>query len=322
MLTQAGIGQTRTITGIVRDSLSQMPLGNVSVSIKNGSRGVLTDPDGKFSIRADKHAEQLVISTMGYQSAVILLRDHPEPRLVILLSKKFTTLKEFVVTAKPGKYRNKNNPAVDLIRRVIAKKAENGPGADEYTSYQEYEKVRLMLDRLPQLLVDDKLLKKYHFLFENKDTSLIPGKTLVPIYIEEVLSNYYYRKHPERARKIILGRKGVDFGEFVDMKGISKAVNRMYEDINIYDNTIDAFTMQFVSPVADLATSFYMYFIRDTVVEDGQRVVQLYFTPRNPEDLLFRGNLYINLDANYSIRRLVLGVSNNIKLTYIREFYA
>jgi hypothetical protein len=320
LLSQAGFGQTRTITGIVLDSSSHSPLANISVSVKSGTRGVLTDPEGKFSIRADKNATHLVFTAMGYQSTVLAINKLSEQRITILLPRAFTTLKEYVVKAKPGKYRNKNNPAVELIRKVIANKQANGPGADEFTSYQQYEKIRLLLDHLPRLLADDKVLKKYHFLFENRDSMLMPGKSLIPVYIEEVLSDQFYRKSPEKTKKIILGRKNVDFGEYIDMKGISLLLNRLYENINIYDNTINIFTMQFVSPIADVAPTFYMYFIRDTVVEDGERVVQLYFTPRNPEDLLFRGNLYINLDQNYSVRRIELGVSKHINLNFVREF--
>lgn len=292
----------------------------MSVSVKNGHHGVLTNPEGKFSIRVDQNATHLVISNLGYEPATLPLRDLPEQPLTILLPKAFTTLKEIVIKAKPGRYRNKNNPAVELIRQVIANKEQNGPGAAAYTSYQKYEKIRLLLDKLPRLLADDKVLKKYHFLFENRDTTLMPGKSLIPVYIEEVLSNEYYRKHPEKTKKIVLGRKSVDFGEYIDMKGISQLLNRLYENINIYDNTINIFTMQFVSPVAETAPTFYMYFIRDTSIENGQRIVRLYFTPRNPEDLLFRGDLYINIDDNYAISRIELGVSKHINLNFVREF--
>jgi Family of unknown function (DUF5686) len=148
----------------------------------------------------------------------------------------------------------------------------------------------------------------------------MPGKSLIPVYIEEVLSDNYYRKHPEKTRKIVLGRKAVDFGEYIDMKGISQLINRLYENINIYDNTIDIFTTQFFSPIADLAPTFYMFFIRDTAIVDGQRIVRLYFTPRNPEDLLFRGHLFVNIDNNYAITRVELGVSKHINLNFVREF--
>ena len=292
----------------------------MSVNVKNSHHGALTNPEGRFSIRVDKNAGFLVFSNLGYEPATLPLQGLPEQSQTILLSKAYTTLKEFVVKAKPGRYRNKNNPSVELIRKVIANKDRNGPAAAPYTSYQEYEKIRLLLDKLPRLLADDKVLKKYHFLFENRDTTLMPGKSLIPVYIEEVLSDNYYRQHPEKTKRIVQGRKSVDFGEYIDMKGISQLLNRLYENINIYDNTINIFTMQFVSPVAETAPAFYMYFIRDTSIENGQRIVKLYFTPRNPEDLLFRGNLYINIDDNYAISRVELGVSKNINLNFVREF--
>ena len=235
-------------------------------------------------------------------------------------SKKFTILRDVVVKSKPGRYRNKDNPAVELIRKVIANKPRNAPVANAYESYGEYEKTRLLLDKMPHFIADNSLLKKYHFIFENKDTTILPGRTLIPFYIEEVSSQNYHRRHPATDKKIILGHKSVDFGEYLDMKGISVTINRLYEDIDIYDNTIEAFTMQFISPVADLAPTFYMYFIRDTIVENGRRLVELYYTPRNPEDLLFRGTLYITLDGNYAVRKAELGVSQHINLNYAREF--
>ncbi len=148
----------------------------------------------------------------------------------------------------------------------------------------------------------------------------MPGKSLIPVYIEEVLSDDYYRKHPEKTKKVVLGRKAVDFGEFIDMRGLSQMINRLYENINIYDNTVNIFTTQFFSPIADLAPTFYMFFIRDTTMVEGQRIVRMYFTPRNPEDLLFRGYLFINLDDNYAVTHVELGVSKNINLNFVREF--
>ncbi len=315
-----GLCQTRTIVGVVEDSLSHISLANVTVRVQNGNRGVLTDAQGKFSIRVGPNAQRLVLSTSGYQSLTVNILVTDEP-LTLLLSKSYSTLKDVIVTTRrKAHYRNKNNPAVELIRQVIAHKPQNGPGADDYTSYEQYEKTRLLLDRAPSIVIDNKLLKRYHFMFENRDTLVVPGKSLIPFYIEEVFSQNYYRKQPAKNKKLILGRKGVDYGEFIDMKGISMILNRLYEDVNIYDNTITAFTMQFVSPVAELAPTFYMYFIRDTLVENGEKLVQLYFTPRNPEDLLFRGMLYITLDGNYAIRKVELGVSKHINLNFIREF--
>ena len=314
-LCKIGVGQTREITGTILDSLSRLPIAGASVSTTNGHKGVLTDAAGHFSISTDK--THLVISAIGYQPATVSVLNKP---MTIALSKNFTILQNVVVKSRRRRYRNKNNPAVELIRKVIANKEKNGPGAEPYTSYREYEKTRLLLDHVPKILINNFLIKKYHFLFDNRDTTIVPGRSLIPVYIEEVSSQRYLRKRPNADKKIVLGHKSVDYGEFLDMKGISGVIHRLYEDINIYDNTIQAFTMQFVSPVAEMAPAFYMYFIRDTIEENGVRLVELDFMPRNPEDLLFRGTLTITLDGNYAIRKAELGVSSHINLNYVREF--
>jgi hypothetical protein len=302
------------------DSLTHSPLQNVSIGLANNPGGALTNARGAFRIRLATGIREITLTSTGYAPQTLRLSNDSVQHFTILLSKSYTQLHDVVVHPKKERYSNKNNPAVDLIRLVIANKAKNGAGAYPYTSYQQYEKIRLLLDRVPDWTVNNRIMKKFRFLTDNRDTVLAPGKSLIPVYIEETSSQNYFRRHPENQKKIILGKKGVDFGEYVDMKGISSFLNRLYEDINIYDNTIDIFTIQFTSPVADLAPTFYMYFIRDTIVEDGEKLIRLDFTPRNPEDLLFRGTLDITLDGNYAIRKVEFGVTRHTNLNYVRNF--
>lgn len=318
MLFQTAAGQRISVTGSVVDSVSRAPVMGVTLSLAGGHKAVIADSKGRFHLTADSAGQKLVVSAIGYQS-ITVEADGSRP-MVIGLERNFTDLKAIVIKGHRGKYRNKNNPAVELIRKVIANKPENGPAADDFTAYQQYEKVRLLLDKVPSILVDNILIKKYRFIFENKDSTIVPGKTLVPVYIQEVYSNNYFRKHPKDTKKVVIGQKSVDFGEYIDMRGISMAVNRLYEDINIYDNSVNAFTMQFLSPISDLGPTFYMYFIRDTVVDNGEKLVRLFFVPRNPEDLLFRGVLSITMDGRYAVRRAELGVSKHINLNYVRDF--
>jgi hypothetical protein len=318
MLFQAAAGQTVTVKGTVMDSLSHQPIANATIGIAKERGGIMTNARGEFHITIKNTVSKLVVSAVGYQTLTIAPK--PGSPMAVYLPANFTDLKIVVIKGHRGKYRNKNNPAVDLIRKVIANKAQNGPGANDYTAYRQYEKMRLFLDKMPKILTDNILLKKYHFLFENKDSTIVPGRTLMPVYIQELSSNNYYRKHPKDNKKVVVGQKAVDFGEYIDMRGISMAVNRLYEDINIYDNSVNAFTMQFLSPIADLGPTFYMYFIRDTVVENGEKLVRIFYIPRNPEDLLFRGLLWVTLDGNYAIRHAELGVSRHINLNYVREF--
>ncbi|HTQ29503.1 MAG TPA: DUF5686 family protein [Puia sp.] len=320
LIFSAAAAQERVISGTVADSLTGSPLANVTVIVKNSHRGVITNAAGVFRISVDKNAKQLIFSITGYQPRAFQLTDEQEQKMRVWLAKSYATLGEVVVKAKPGKYRNKNNPAVDLIHQVIANKSKNGPGYAPYFSYNQYEKIRVMIDKLPSLLINNRVMNKFHFIFDNQDSTVLPGKVLTPVFIEEMSSANYQQQHPVRTKKIVLAKKSVDFGEYLDMKGISLALHRMYEDFNIYENNIPVFTIQFKSPISDLGPTYYMYFIRDTIVDKGVKLVKLYFTPRNPEDLLFRGYLFITLDGNYAVRKFDLEVSKHINLNYIRNF--
>ena len=103
------------------------------------------------------------------------------------------------------KYRNKDNPAVDLMRRVIANKDKNKPQNYDYVEFEQYEKVQLSLGRVTSKLAKSKFLKKYQFLLDNTDTTKIPGKALTPIYLEEKLASQYYRKDPSKTKTVIEG---------------------------------------------------------------------------------------------------------------------
>jgi hypothetical protein len=113
----------------------------------------------------------------------------------------------------------------------------------------------------------------------------------------------------------------VDYGELIDMQGISMYLNRLYQDFNVYDNNISVFTNLFLSPIADMAPTFYMFFIEDTTMINGHPLVRLSFRPRNPNDLLFRGTMWITLDGNYAIQKLRLLVSSGINFNFVREMH-
>lgn len=312
--------QTRLVRGTIIDSVSRLPLPNVSVVELNKTRGTISDAAGKFKINIENRTKVLVFTATGYKPVRLVVTDTLVTDYMIMLSKSFTTLAPVIVNAKKTRYRNKNNPAVELIREVIANKTKNGPGAPDHLSYEQYEKAKILFDKPSKLIVNNFIMKKYQFVFENVDTVLVPGKTLFPAYLEEVYSKNYYRKTPEKKKKIVLARKSTDLGEYLDMTAISQILKRLYEEVNIYDNSVNAFTMQFLSPIADIAPTFYKYFIVDTIEENGKKIVQLDFMPRNPEDLLFKGTLYITLDGNFAVKKVSLDVSKHINVNYIRHF--
>src|SRR5882724_2215214 len=315
-----GHSQTTLIRGVVMVSASKAPLVNASVSVKGQTGGARTNSEGRFSIPAGKSTADLVVTIVGYNSFSLHLDSIPSDPIIIGLGRKFRELTHYTVKNKKVKYRNKGNPAVELIKNVIDNKQKNRMESYSSATYEKYEKLQVWVNKASESkIAKNKLLKPYHFLVENGDTTKLEGRVLSPVYLEETLSNVYYRKEPEKTKTIVYGQRKVDFGEFIDMQGISMYLNRLYQDFNVYDNNISVFTNLFLSPIADMGPTFYMYFIDDTVSVDSQKLIRLSFRPRNPNDLLFRGTMWITLDGNYAIQKLRLLVSKSINFNFVRE---
>ena len=307
------------VKGKITNSATGQPMAFVSVYFKN-SKGVSSGEDGYYELSTINNKRTVVeFSYGGYKT--ISKQIEPGVTTTLDIQMEQPVMNEVVIKTKRGKYSNKNNPAVDLIRKVIENKDKNRITAYDYVQYQQYEKMELSLTNKPEKLLKKKIMKNFVFLLDNQDTNKVEGKALLPVYLEETLSDKYYRKNPEKQKTYITGQKKVNFGEFVDNSGISSYVNKLYADINVYDNNITILTNQFLSPVADASPTFYRFYIRDTVEEDGIKLIRLNFTPRNTNDLLFRGTLYVTLDGNYAVQKLNMTVSKNANLNWTRELH-
>jgi hypothetical protein len=315
--------QETVVKGIVVDSLTKRPLQGVSVYFLKG-RGVVTDSLGRYMIITNTSINKVVVASVGFRQVQFTVARYKMQEMNVELGPDPALLTTVTVnTNKRAKYRNKDNPAVELIRNVIENRESNRTASYDYVEYEQYEKIQAALSNSNEKVTDSRFLKKYKFLFENRDSSKLNGKILMPIYMEERLSKQYLRKDPASSKSFILGEKKVNYGSYIDNEGLSSLLNRLYENIDIYENNIPIFAYQFLSPIANAAPTFYMYYIRDTITDEyGTKLVKMYFTPRNTNDLLFRGTMYITLDGNYAVQKINMFISRNANINWIKELYA
>ena len=319
IMTTSIVGYSQTIVkGIVRDANTKQPIQSASVYFKGG-KGVSTGEDGSYTLTTyNTNLSQVVYSYVGYKNVTKTITPFKEQEINVDL--QLSDAKNTItVKAKRSKYSNKNNPAVELIRKVIENKDKNRITAYDYVSYEQYEKMELLLTKTPEKLMNNKLLKNFKFIFQNTDTTKILGRAMLPIYLDETLSQKYYRKNPEKNKTYILGEKKVNFGDYLDVEGISSYLDRLYENVDVYENNIPLLANQLLSPISDLAPTFYRFYLGDTTEIDGVKLVRLSFAPKNLTDMLFRGTLFITLDGNYSIQKLNMGISKNANINFVRE---
>jgi hypothetical protein len=295
----------------------------VTVSFPGTSIGVHSDNNGKYNITTGKTYTQLKFSLVGYKTVTRTILAGKEQVFNIKMQPDVQALATVnIVSGKKKRYHNKDNPAVELIKRVIAHKDSNRMQSYDYTEYQQYEKLMFSLINVNPKLSEKKGYRKYKFMLDNRDTTNLPGKSLLPVYLEEKLTQSYYRKHPEKTKTLIQGEKKVNIINFVDEDGINIYLNRMYNEIDIYSNNIFLMTNMFLSPISDNAPSFYKFFITDTIEVDHKKMVELSFTPRNGNDMLFEGLIIVTLDGKYAVQKARLTVNKNINLNWVRSMAA
>lgn len=311
--------QKTIITGTIRDAATKETLPFVSIFFNNTRIGTQTDIDGNFKISTNEPHTQLKFNYVGYEVLYKNVTVGQTQKIDVLLKSNAQSLNEVTITTGKTKYSNKNNPAVELIRRVIENKDKNQPKSYETVQYKAYEKMLFSMSNISEKFKNKRMFRNYQFLFQEQDSTQLGGKNLLPVYIEERLSNQYLSFSPNKSKTIILAEKQVQFdNSYIDNEGMKDYFDRMYQNINIYDSNISVISNDFLSPIANSAPTFYKYFITDTLKKQTPNVIELSFTPRNKSDMLFEGKIYITMDGNYAVQKASFGVNRNINLNLVR----
>lgn len=312
--------QSTVVTGIVSDARDKDPLPYVTVLFSGSKLITRTDVDGKFSISAPDAQTKLQFSFVGYSTKIVTIRPGETQHIDVKMDPESTALNEVVISSgKRPAYRNKNNPAVELIRKVIDNKAANRLTGYDQVEYRQYEKMVFSMSNLSEKFKNKRIFRNYQFLFEEQDSTKIGGKNRLPIFLQEKVTQNYFNKNPERNKTVVLGDKHVNYDTpLIDSKGMSQYFERMYADVDLYQNNISLVSNQFLSPIADAAPTFYKFFITDTIKNHSPQLIELSFIPRNNTDLLFEGKMYITMDGKYGVQDAFLTVNRNINLNFVR----
>ncbi|QKJ30901.1 carboxypeptidase-like regulatory domain-containing protein [Mucilaginibacter mali] len=313
--------QSTIVSGTVTDANTKQPLSFVTVAFNGSTIGINTTDQGKYTLRTSRtNLTQIKASFVGYKPALLTIVPGKTQVINIRLFPEAQALQEVTVkSGKKQKYTNKDNPAVELIRQVIEHKPQNRPEAYDFVEYRAYDKLQLSFINVSTQLAEKKFFRKYKFILDNRDTTLVPGKSLLPMYLDEKLTQNYYRKNPEKKRTVVLGQKSVNFGAAIDHDGLGQYIKHIYADVDIYDNNIFLITNNFLSPISNSAPTFYKFFITDTVMVNNNKLIELSFTPRNTTDLLFEGKIYITQDGNFAVQKAELIVNKNINLNFVKS---
>ncbi len=315
-------GQKLTrVKGVILDSKTKEPLPFVNVAFQGANIGTTTDFDGKYYIETQWAKPTIQASFVGYKTSTKKVEIGKTNTIDFLLQNDAIEMETFTVKADKKRYKNKDNPAVQLIKKVIEHKNDNRKESQDFYEYDKYEKIEIDLNNITQDFLDKKWMKKkFQIIIDHIDTSEINGKPYLPIFLRETASKMYYRKKPKALKEFRSGTKMTGFDGYLDDDGMSFIMDKLYQDIDIYDNNISLLSNQFTSPISGLGTTIYKYFIIDTLMVNGNECINLAFTPRNKADFAFKGNMYIlNDSTTYAVTKVEMSVADEINLNFVQD---
>ena len=310
------------IKGIVRDSITHEPISYASVFFVGSDKGLMTDDDGKFAVSVRDNFLNVRFSTLGYREKTVFVKKGAENDLVIDLVPSDYVLKEVVVKPKKEKYSKRNNPAVEFVKKLIERRHVGDPKNHDFYNYEKYEKMTFALNEFSEEQKKKWLFKKFQFIFDYVDTSEVSGKPILTVSIKEKIAENYYRRSPETEKSVVTGIKRAGIDEIFSQESVQMLCEDLFREIDIFRNDITLLNNRFVSPLSNIGTSFYKYYLLDTILVDGVKCVDLGFVPFNSESFGFTGHIYVpEGDSTYFIKKVKLNVPRDINLNYVENMY-
>ena len=307
------LAQTK-VQGVVNDNSGKsVPFANVVFA--SSSTGTTTNEDGEFYLQADKKYDTLVVSFIGYETSRIPLKSSVNLNMKILLEEQASSLEEVVIYR--GKTSKKNNPAIDILKKVWENRRKNGVRAFDQYSYKEYEKLEFDINTIDSTLMENRLFNGMEFIFDYADTNAVTGKTYLPMFINESVNKIYGDNVLNEEKEVLLGNKNSGFNQ---NRNLIDFVKDVYDDYDIYKNYIKFFDKSFVSPVSTTGIDTYNYVLSDSAYIDNKWCYNIVYYPRRENELTFKGDFWVN-DTTWAVKNINLETTRDVNINWIKQVY-
>jgi hypothetical protein len=312
MTAQLLLAQTK-VSGVVVDKTNQ-PIPFATIVFKKTNIGVVANEDGRFYIESPQKQTILVVSSAGFSEREIFLEDAISYNFKVKLNEA-ESLNEVVVFA--GKTSKKNNPALDILRKIWERKRKNGLYQFDQYQMEKYEKVEFDMNTIDSAFMKNKVFKGMEFVFKHVDTSKVTGKTYLPIFINESLSDVYGDNRQKKVKEKLKANKT---SGFEGNQQILSFLKDLYSDYSIYNNHLTFFDKSFTSPLSKTGVDVYNYVLRDSAYIDNKKCYNILFYPRRKNELTFKGDFWVN-DTTFAIKKINMAVTKSANINWIKDIY-
>ena len=303
------VSNAQNISGRIVDASTGDSIPYASAIYKGHNVMVSSDAGGCFNI-ARHNGWYLTFSAVGYKPKKIFIKNNLVGVLIIELEpSEANALEGVTVRSKRNKYSRKNNPAVELMKRVIEAKKRTDLNNHDFYQFNKYQKITLAFNDIKPSELESDFFQKKKWMLNHVEPSPYTGKLILPISVDETVTKRVYRKSPRSEKDIIIGQSTTGISELIETGDILNSVLKdIFTDVDIYDDQVRLLQHPFTSPIGKNAIGFYRFYIEDTVYVANDLCYHLQFLPNNQQDFGFRGELYIIADSTLHVKRCNLTI--------------
>jgi len=302
------------ITGRITDAKNGDPLPFATVGLKGANImniGVQTNFEGVYTIKTKYKADSIYVSTVNYKKRSKVLDKNATTQTVdFQLQGEAKSLDEVVVYSG-------ENPAFKILRKLRENVDKNDRKRLKAFEYDSYSKMELDVDNISENFKKRKVMKQIQGAIEKfEKIAGEDGKAVIPTFISETISKFYYRESPQRKKEMVLKNNikgvGVKDGSFV-----SQLVGgNIFANYDFYDNYVPFLGKDIISPVGNNWKGTYSWYIADTTNVDGHICYGMEFDPKNDKDLVFAGKVYID-STSFALVQIDATIGKQANINFI-----
>ena len=299
------------VKGKVTDANSGDPIPFVNILLKGTSVGITTDFEGNYSVKTTLPTDSIIASYIGYKKRTKKIEKNITQVINFQLEEEVTTLQEIVFDAG-------ENPAFAILRNVVKNKEKNDKRRLSAYEYDTYTKVEIDVDNMTDKFRKRKVVKKITQVLDSVERIAgEDGKPILPLFISESVSKFYFRDNPRLRYENILKSKINGVG-IQDGTLITQFIGTSFQEYNFYQNWLNIVAKDFVSPIADGWRLYYNFDLTDSVYIGDHFCYRLDYTPKSPQDLAFTGTIWVT-KKEWALKQIDATVSKQANLNFIEK---
>jgi len=309
--TFTGFSQGYTITGRVVDAKTGDPVPFANIYLKGSNIGTTSDFVGYYTLQIQAPADSLVASYIGYITRTKYIKWGVGQVIDFQLVEQITKLQTIV-------FKSGENPAFPIMRKVVQNKKLNDKKELIAYEFESYNKIELDIDDLSEKFKNRRIFRKVKSVIDSVDQMTgEEGETILPIFISESISKFYFRNNPELQKEHIIKTKitgvGLDDGTYV-----SQLIGSTFQEYNFYQNWLNILTKEFVSPIAYGWRYYYDVYLIDSLYVGDYFCYRIDVYPKRDQDLAFNGTIWITKE-HYALKQIDVYIDKNTNLNYIEK---